>query len=272
LNYHSGKVMKIAIASPPYPKSIEDGLSQVEKLVKDAAKQQAEIICFPESYIPGYPAEEFGTGFTPADKLRAALEKACGIAAANNMAIILPMDWHSADGVLNVACVISNTGELLGYQAKTQLDPSEDERWIPGTERSIFELNGVKFGIVICHEGFRYPELVRWAARRGAKIVFHPHFSGSNIQGDQLTEWGSKENPYYEKAIMMRALENTIYVASSNYATLFPESASALIAPDGACLMHQPYGQPGVFVAEIDTELATGLLAKRFKADLYADK
>ena len=51
--------MKVAIASPPYPKSIEDGLSQVEKMVKEAAEQQAEIICFPESYIPGYPTEEF---------------------------------------------------------------------------------------------------------------------------------------------------------------------------------------------------------------------
>jgi predicted amidohydrolase len=271
LNYHSGNVMKIAIASPPYPKSIEDGLFQVEKLVKEAAKQQAEIICFPESYIPGYPAEEFGIGFSPAAKLQAALDKAREIAAENNMAIILPMDWYSAGGILNVAHVISNTGELLGYQAKTQLDPTEDDRWVPGCERSIFEVNGVKFGIAICHEGFRYPELVRWAARRGAKIVFHPHFAGSDVQGDELTDWGSKDNPYYEKAMMMRALENTIYFASSNYATRYPESASSLIGPDGTCIMHQPYGKPGVFVAEIDPDLATGLLAKRFKAELYAD-
>jgi hypothetical protein len=32
------------------------------------------------------------------------------------------------------------------------------------------------FGVTICYEGFRYPETVRWAARRGAHIVFHPHF------------------------------------------------------------------------------------------------
>ena len=51
--------MKIALASPPFPKSIDDGLLQIEKLIKDAVKEQAEIICFPESYIPGYPAEEF---------------------------------------------------------------------------------------------------------------------------------------------------------------------------------------------------------------------
>jgi predicted amidohydrolase len=261
--------MKVAIASPPFPKSIEDGLYQVEKLVKEAAVQQAEIICFPESYIPGYPAEEFEVKVAPPEKLQAALDKACKIAAENNIAIILPMDWYSPAGFLNLAQVISNTGEILGFQAKTQLDPSEDEIWIPGTERSLFEINGVKFGIVICHEGFRYPELVRWAARQGAKIVFHPHFGGSNIQGKELTEWGNKDNPYYEKAMMMRALENTIYFASSNCATLYPESASSLIGPTGNCIAHQPYGKPGVFVVEIDTELATGLLAKRYKAELY---
>jgi len=264
--------MKIAVASPPYPKSIDDGLFHVEKLVKEATAQQAEIICFPESYIPGYPTEEFKVEIGTPKKLQAALEKAQTIAAENNIAIILPMDWHSPQGFLNVAHVISNTGELLGYQAKTQLDPSEDDVWIPGTERSIFEINGVKFGITICHEGFRYPELVRWAARQGAKIVFHPHFAGSDIEGVLPTEWGDKDSPYYEKAMMMRAIENTIYFASSNYATRYPESASSLIDPNGKCIAHQAYGEPGVFVAEVDTEQATGLLAKRFKAELYADK
>ncbi|MDN5288620.1 MAG: ramA 1 [Mucilaginibacter sp.] len=261
--------MKIAIASPPFPSSINDGLFQVEKLVKEAAKQQAEIICFPESYIPGYPAEEFEVEVGSPEKLQMALNRACKIASENNIAIILPMDWHSAEGVLNIVHVISNTGEVLGYQAKTQLDPTEDNIWISGTERHIFEVNGVKFGIVICHEGFRYPELVRWAARHGAKIVFHPHFVGSDIEGIELTEWGNKDNPYYEKAMMMRALENTIYFASSNYATRYPGSASSLIAPDGSYIEHQPYSKPGVFVVEIDTKLATGLLAKRFKAELY---
>ena len=264
--------MKIAVASPPYPKSIEDGLLQVETLVKQAAAQQAEIICFPESYIPGYPMEEFTPEVGTPAKLQAALAKSCKIAAENNIAIILPMDWYVPGGMLNVAQVISNTGEVLGYQAKTQLDPSEDDIWLAGTERQIFEVNDVKFGIVICHEGFRYPELVRWAARHGAKVVFHPHFGGSNLQGTPLTEWGNKNNPYYEKAMMLRAMENTIYFASSNCATLYPESASSIIAPDGRCIGYQEYGVPGVAVADIDTGLATALLASRFKPELYADE
>ena len=262
--------MKIAIASPPFPKSINDGLYWVEKLAKEAAEKQAEIVCFPETYIPGYPLEEY-TNIEAASpqKLQDALDKACTISKANNIAIILPMDWYAEEGFLNVAQVISNTGEVLGYQTKNQLDPSEDHIWIPGTERSLFEINGLKFGITICHEGFRYPESVRWAAREGAAVVFHPHFTGGDAAGPTLTEFGNRDNPYYEKAIMMRALENTIYFAGSNYATRYPESASCIIAPDGKCLAYEAYGSVGVIVADIDTGKATGLLAKRFKPGLY---
>ncbi|HZZ76292.1 MAG TPA: carbon-nitrogen hydrolase family protein, partial [Puia sp.] len=83
-------------------------------------------------------------------------------------------------------------------------------------------------------------------------------------------EWGSPDNPYYEKAMMMRALENTIYFASVNYTTRFPESASSLISPSGECLAHGTYGEIGVFVTDIDIDKATGLLAKRFKSFLYS--
>lgn len=263
--------MKIALASPLFPSSIENGLAQLEQLAKDASSRAAEIICFPESYIPGYPAEEFTVERSTKENMQAALQQACAIAKKYHVAIILPMDWYDEEKFLNVAHVISAEGNPLGYQSKNQLDPSEDNIWQAGTQRQLFEVNGVKFGITICHEGFRYPESVRWAARNGAAIVFHPHFTGSNISGAQLTEYRSNKNQYYEQAMMMRAMENTIYFASSNYATKFQESASSIIAPDGTCIAHQTYGEAGVVVADIDTSLATAKLAKRFKPELYAD-
>jgi len=263
--------MKIALASPPFPKSLADGLYWLEKLVQEAADKQAEIICFPESYLPGYPGMGYPAEDRSAEKLQDALESVCRIARRYSIAVIVPMDWHSPEGLLNLAYVVSAKGEIQGYQTKNQLDPTEDNFWIPGTERSIFEVNGIKFGITICHEGFRYPESVRWAARNGAKIVFFPHFNGSNTEGVELKEWGNKDNPYYEKAMMMRALENTIYFAGSNFSSRYPESASSLIAPDGSCIAHEIYGRTGVIVAEVDPEKATGLLAGRFRKELYID-
>jgi predicted amidohydrolase len=132
------------------------------------------------------------------------------------------------------AFVIDAGGQMLGYQTKNQLAPTEDQFYVPGHTRQLFEINGFKFGVVICHEGWRYPETVRWAAVRGAKVVFHPHHTGSDQQGVPLTEWGAADAPYYEKAMLLRSMENTIYFASVNYALRFQESATCLIAPSGA--------------------------------------
>lgn len=262
--------MKIALASPLYPATADDAVHQLQKLVKDAAQQGAGIICFPETYIPGYPLDLNNASKTPPGILKNALEKACTIAKENSIAVILPMDWYEAEDFLNVAFVISEKGEVLGYQAKVQLDPSEDNVWVAGKERKLFEVKGLKFGIAICHEGFRYPETVRWAARKGASIVFHPHFAGSDVEGFELKEWGHINNPYYEKAMMMRSIENTIYFASINYATRYQESATSLIDPTGKCIAWQPYGKAGVLVVNIEPELATAKLAKRLKAASFA--
>ena len=261
--------MKIALASPPFPSSLNDALYWLEKLAKEAASAGAALVCFPESFLPGYPGMHTAEADRSPKSLRAALQRACQVAKENSIALIVPMDWPSENGLLNVAQVIDKGGEVLGYQTKNQLDPSEDNIWMPGNERQLFEVDGFRFGITICHEGFRYPESVRWAAREGAAIVFHPHFTGSNTDGPVLTEWGAKTNPYYEKAAMMRALENTIYFASVNYASRFPESATSLIAPDGNCIVHETYGRVGIITADVDVAQATGVLAKRFKPELY---
>lgn len=261
--------MKVALASPPFPDSIKDGLYWIEKLIKDASAQQAAIICFPESYIPGYPGLEFKAEERSPEKLQYALNEVRRMASENSLAVIIPMDWYDSDQVLNIAYVISKTGELLGYQTKNQLALSEDDIWTAGTDRKLFEVDGIKFGITICHEGFRYPESVRWAAKNGAKIVFHPNCTGSNIQGEHLVEWGSKTNPYYEKAQLLRAMENAVYFASSNYMFNYPDSASSVIDPDGVCIACQPYRETGLIVTEVDPEKATGIFASRFKSAYY---
>jgi len=125
--------------------------------------------------------------------------------------------------------------------------------------------------VAICHEGWRDPETLRWAAVHGAKIVFHPHHTGSDRQGVRLMQWGSPSAPYYEKAIIMRSIENTIYFASVNYALRFQESATSLISPSGECQAYLPYGQEGLLVQPINVEEATGLIANRYSPERYRE-
>ena len=237
----------------------------------EAAKRGATIICFPETYIPGLRGLDFEVPPFDARDEERVLRSVAQWSRDHSIATILGTERNTSAGRENLAVVFDDRGTILGAQTKNQLDPTEDAHYVPGTTRQLFEVRGLKFGIVICHEGWRYPETVRWAAVRGASIVFHPQLTGSDRSGPQLAEWGDPRGPYYEKAMMMRSRENTIYFASVNYATRFQESATSVIGPEGECEAFLPYGSEGVLVHEIDPARATGLLAKRFAPDRYRE-
>jgi predicted amidohydrolase len=261
--------MIIALATPRVAASIDEGLDKVQRSMSEAAAHGAAIVCFPEAYLPGLRGLDFDVPAFDSKQQDRVLATVAQWARTYRIATILGMEWHSAGGRQIAAVVLGSDGVMLGCQTKNQLDPTEEPLYVPGRTRQIFEVNGVQFGIAICHEAFRYPETVRWAAVRGAKIVFHPHCTGSDRTGAQPTQWGSPESPYYEKAMMCRGLENTIYFASVNYAFRYQESATSIIDPTGQCLAHLPYGQEGMLVHSIDLEAATGLLARRYAPERY---
>jgi predicted amidohydrolase len=263
--------MIIALASPRVASSLDDGLEKIKRLLSEASAQGAEVVCFPEAYLPGLRGQDFEVWpFDRAHQERA-LQAVAQWARAYAVATILGMERITDAGRQIAAFVIDAQGRVQGYQTKNQIDPSEDQFYVPGNTRRLFEVSGVKFGVAICHEGWRYPETVRWAAVRGAKIVFHPQHTGTHTEGVRLTKWGAADAPYYERAMMMRSRENTIYFASVNYALPFQESATSLIAPSGECQAHLPYGQEGVLVQAINVAEATGLLAARFAPERYQE-
>jgi len=261
----------IALATPRAASTVDEGLEKIESAIAEAAARGAEVVCFPEAYLPGLRGLDFEV--PPFDRARQerALREVAGWARAHRVAAVLGMEWIADEGRRIAAVVIGADGELQGVQTKNQLDPTEEPLYVPGHARRIFEVKGVKFGVAICHEAFRYPETVRWAAVRGAKLVFHPHCTGSDRAGTVPRRWGAPESPYYEKAMMCRALENGIFFASVNYAFRFPESATSVIGPAGECEAYLPYGQEGVLVHEIDPARATGLLASRYAPERYQE-
>lgn len=262
-------MLRIALASPPVSGSIETALPWVDRFVAEAAARHADVVCFPEAYIPGLRGQNFDVEEHDPAGLREARDRVCALAKQHAICIIMPMDWDSPAGILNVAFVISDSGEVIGCQTKNQIAPEEDDFYVPGRSRELFQLKGTPFGVAICHEGWRYPESVRWAAVRGAKIVFHPHHAGGETRGTRVRSWGAADSPYYEKAMVCRSLENAVFFASVNYALRFQEAATAVISPHGDCISHLAYGEPGVLVTDIDPQAASGLYASRFAPKRY---
>ncbi len=257
--------VRVALANLRYPASPAESVTLVARAIAEAALQHSEIICFPECFLPGYR----GLGKSPPPPNPRFLEDAwseVGVVAANaGLVVVLGTERVAAGGVLATALVIDGDGAFAGFQDKVQLDPSEDGVYWPGSERRVFRIGSLTFGVVICHEGWRYPETTRWAVRHGAQIVFHPHFHAAEPGGYVPSTFCDPENSFHEKAMLCRAAENTCYFVSVNYASAGSPTTSAVIRPDGTVLAYQPYGKEGLLIADIDLSAATGLLARRYK-------
>ena len=261
--------LRIGLAAVRNLPTVDERLQTVERYLNDAGAQGVAIVCFPETYIPGLRGLDFAVPPPDQGRQQAALEAICAAARRHGVAVVIGMEWQSPAGLHNGAFVVGRDGAVVGWQAKNQIPPEEEPFYMPDGERRLFVVDGVPLGITICHEGWRYPESVRWAAVRGAQLVFHPQLTGSDRSGVTITRWGDPRSPYYEKAMVARSVENSIYFASVNYALRYQESATSLIGPDGDCLAHVPYGQEQLLVYDLDLSRATGMYARRFNPANY---
>ncbi len=259
-------VFRIALANIRFPATPKESVELAEHAIAQASLGRAGIICFPECFIPGYRG--MGKAVPPPDP--AFLERAWSVIAAAaakaSLAVVLGTERIVENELLISAQVINRDGTIAGFQDKVQLDPSEEGTYSPGSGRRVFQTGSLTFGVAICHEGWRYPETVRWAAQRGAHVVFHPHFHEAEPGGYAPSTFADPANSFHEKAALCRAAENTCYFATVNYASAGSPTTSAVARPDGTLHCWQPYGEEGVLIADIDLAWATGLLAARYKS------
>jgi len=256
---------RIALANLSFPATPDHSVTSAEQAIAQAATARASIICFPECFVPGY---RIGKSVPSPDA--AFLERAWSTIAAAaqraNLTVILGTERLVGNALFISAMVFNPDGTVAGCQDKVQLDPSEDGLYTPASERRVFQSGPLTFGVSICHEGWRYPETVRWAARRGAQIVFHPHLDEAEPGSYRPTTFADPANTFHEKAALCRAAENTCYFATVNYASEGSATTSAVISPDGTLLTYQPYGREGLLIADIDLDAATGFLASRCRS------
>ncbi|MBI4624561.1 MAG: carbon-nitrogen hydrolase family protein [Verrucomicrobia bacterium] len=281
--------LRIGLAALKHPDDIPAGVGKIKQVIADAGRQQVDIVCFSETYLPGLRG---GEALPPPNQpvLESALREVQAACRENRVAAIVGMEWVTHRGLENRAFVIDASGEVLGHQTKDQITPGGEERnYVPEGTRRMFKVKGVPFGIVICHEGWRFPETVRWATVRGAKIIFQPQVTGgdkerppgssngslvkfSAVAGaaaerpERAEAWGKS---YYEMAMILRAKENSVYFASVNQAMRSQNSATSLIDPDGKLLKWIPYGEEGLLVADLDLRKATGFYAARYRPEFY---
>jgi predicted amidohydrolase len=201
---------RIARANIRFPATPEDSVALAEEAIAQASVERANLIRFPEGFVPGYRLGKTVPPPNPAFLERAWAATAVAAAKAG-LVVVLGTERIVDNSLLITALVIDRDGTIAGLQDKVQLDVSEEGIYSPGSGRRVFQTGPLTFGVVICHEGWRYPETVRWAVRHGAHIVFHPHFHEAEPGGYQPSSFADPANSFYEKAVLCRAAENTCY-------------------------------------------------------------
>ena len=255
--------IRIAVASTRLTATLEEAVPAAVAAVEKAAGLGARIVCLPETGLPGHRSQARAVPYVPAEAIDAALRTVAEAAQRVGVVTIVGAERPTPTGREIVSVVLGADGTTLGEQAKTQIDPTEEPNYVPGTGRRLFTAAGVTFGIAICHEAFRYPEIARSLALGGAQVIFVPHYVTTD-DGSLPARWCDPSNPYNEKAIMCRALENTVYVAASDVAGADQGSQTCVIAPDGTQVASLAYGAVGVVAADIDLDLADRRLALRW--------
>ncbi|HSW41562.1 MAG TPA: carbon-nitrogen hydrolase family protein [Patescibacteria group bacterium] len=258
-----GSTIRIAVASTPLTATLAEAVPAATAAVEEAGRLGARIVCLPETGLPGHRGQARNVPDVPQGALDEALHDVAEAARRARVVTIVGTERPTPAGRQILSVVFGADGTRIGEQAKTQIDPSEEPHYIPGAGRRVFTAAGATFGMAICHEAFRYPETVRSLVLGGAQIIFAPHFVTTD-DGSLPARWCDASSPYNEKALLCRALENTVYVAASNVAGPDQGSATCIIAPDGTLVASLDYGAVGVVAADLDLELADRLLARRW--------
>jgi predicted amidohydrolase len=261
--------IRIAVASTQLTATLAEAVPAAVAAIEQAGRLGARIVCLPETGLPGHRVQARPVPDVTQDELDEALRRVADAARRAGVVTIVGAERPTPAGPEILSVVFDADGSRLGEQVKTQIDPSEELAYVAGSGRRVFTTDGLTFGIAICHEAYRYPEITRSLVLAGAQVVFVPHYVTTN-DGTLPSRWCDASSPYNEKSLLSRALENSVYVAQSNIAGPDQGSVTGIIAPDGRLVASLPYGQVGVVAADIDLDLATRRMALRWAPERNA--
>ena len=125
--------------------------------IEKARSDGSDLVVFPEVVTHGYTSQDW---FQDTDIINSALDPLESIIPATAgittiVGTIRPNEVKNGRRLFNSAAVISD-GILIGFADKTLLpeyDVFDDPRYFePSDHRQIFEIGGVKIGVVVCED------------------------------------------------------------------------------------------------------------------------
>jgi predicted amidohydrolase len=224
-------------------------LQTLQQFVAAESAQGSELVIFPECFTTGYCYESLEEAMTVAEPVTAeTTEFVTQVCKDNGCHVVFGMLERDGDDIFNAALLVGPDG-LVGSYRKVHLPYLGIDRFATLGNRpfEVFEVNGVRIGMLICYDG-GFPEASRVLAVRGADLIALP------------TNWPPGAEYMSCFSINSRAMENGLYFAAVN--RIGTERGFSFIGrsricdPVGATMDGSDDTEPCVVRAKIDVSKA----------------
>jgi aliphatic nitrilase len=253
-------------------------LKKAVALIEEVAKEGAELVAFPESFIPGYPYhvwlgspmwyhEQFKEWFFNSVEIPSTTVKVlCEAAAKHNINVVMGVTERDGNTCYNTLLFIDRRGRLLGKHRKLMPTHVERTHWGygDGSDLRTFELDLCRISGLICWE--HTMDLARHAIIAQRPKVHVASWVGfSNVAGwetlfNMSTELCSRYHAHVGECYVLNVQgtadeQNVEKLCQTDYQRQFFKKGggwSAIIAPGGGIISGPLMGEEGILYAEID--------------------
>ena len=197
--------MKTRIALAQINVTVGDFAGNLDRLVAaagDAHRAGAHLMVAPELALSGYPPEDlllrpafYAASAAALDTLAAELKAFDGLAVLvghplrDGAAAQRPIERGAPPRDTFNAASLLRDGRIVGTNRKAELPNAEvfDEKryFAPGRQPFVFELNGTRFGVLICEDVW-HPRAAQRAKDAGAQVLLVPNGSPYHLDKEDL--------------------------------------------------------------------------------------
>jgi nitrilase len=247
--------VRVAICQLRAGEDVEANLAAVDRLVRDAAAEAADLVALPEyaGFLGGRWADVAAPlGEGRLERVLTALATELGVWIVGGT-----VAEHDGDHVYDTTPVIAPGGEIVAFYRKIHLfdvelpgQPAfrESATFTPGHQLVTQETPAARLGLAICYD-VRFPELFRGLMALGADVIVVPS-QFQHVTGEA----------HWHVLLRARAIENQCYVVApaqwGSYGA--PEQGrrsyghSLVVGPWGEIVAEAPAEGDVVLVAELD--------------------
>jgi NAD+ synthase (glutamine-hydrolysing) len=242
-----GRSLRIALAQVnPIVGDLEGNARLITEWIGHARDRGADIVCFPELVLTGYPPEDLV--LKPAF-VRDNLRWLDSVATATK-GICAVVGFVDQDGDIFNAAAFIHDGMVKAVYHKVFLPNygvfDEQRYFTPGHRCPIIEMSGIRIGMSVCEDCWYPSGPMAWQANHGVELMI-------NINGSPYHE--GKRGPR-EAMIAGRASDYGAYVAWVNVVggqdELVFDGNSVVLGPSGDVLAHAASFQEELLVSDLD--------------------